>query len=87
MRMVGLIATPKQAETIMADGKADMVARACPCHARRPPLGLALGSSARCRGRPHECCNFTIASPSNNRAEVAHHLYLLRSGSREEKSI
>ena len=52
-RTVGLIATPKQAEAIIADGKADMVALAR-AMLDDPALGLARGSNARCRGRPSQ---------------------------------
>jgi 2,4-dienoyl-CoA reductase-like NADH-dependent reductase (Old Yellow Enzyme family) len=54
-RVVGLIATPKRAEAIVAESKADMVALAR--HARQSPLGLACRQGARRRGgAPETIC-------------------------------
>ncbi len=52
-RAVGLIATPKQAETIVADGKADMVAMAR-AFLDDPHWGWHAAHRARRRGRASE---------------------------------
>ena len=69
-RAVGLIATPKQAEAIVADGKADMVALAA-CLARRSALGLARGANARRRGRPAEAVPARRAQGVGGRTPIA----------------
>ena len=54
VRAVGMIVGPKQAEAIVAEGKADMVALARAL-SRRSALGLACRADTRRRSRPGRC--------------------------------